>query len=90
MPEWVINGRLKSWLRPMRGLKTDRTESVVIRGHAFIQILRRGHYALGTESGHESALSVHHLNPESGERVPAGHPECSRDRRYLSYSWDEE
>ena len=35
------HGRLKSRLRPMRGLKTDRTASVVIRGHAFIQNLRR-------------------------------------------------
>jgi len=34
----------------MRGLKTDRTASVVIRGHAFIQNLRRGHYELGTET----------------------------------------
>ena len=37
------HGRLKARLRPMRGLKTDRTASVVIRGHAFIQNLRRGH-----------------------------------------------
>ena len=44
------HGRLKSRLRPMRGLKTDRTASVVIRGHAFIQNLRRGHYELGNES----------------------------------------
>jgi IS6 family transposase len=44
------HGRLKSRLRPMRGLKTDRTASVVIRGHAFIQNLRRGHYELGSES----------------------------------------
>jgi hypothetical protein len=28
----------------MRGLKRNRTASVVIRGHAFIQNLRRGHY----------------------------------------------
>jgi hypothetical protein len=34
----------------MRGLKTDPTASVVIRGHAFIQNLRRGHYELGTET----------------------------------------
>ena len=34
----------------MRGLKTDRTASVVIRGHVFIQNLRRGHYELGTET----------------------------------------
>jgi len=31
----------------LRGLKTDRTASVVILGHAFWQSLRRGHYALG-------------------------------------------
>jgi len=37
------HGRLKARLRPMRGLRTDRTASVVIRGHAFIQNLRRGH-----------------------------------------------
>jgi transposase-like protein len=40
------HGRLKARLRPMRGLKRDRTASVVIRGHAFIQNLGRGHYEL--------------------------------------------
>jgi transposase-like protein len=40
------HGRLKARLRPMRGLKTNRTASVVIRGHGFIQNLRRGHYEL--------------------------------------------
>ena len=30
----------------MRGLKTDRTASVLIRGHAFIQNLRRSHCEL--------------------------------------------
>ena len=30
-------------------MKTERTASVVIRGHAFIQDLRRGHYELGVE-----------------------------------------
>ena len=34
----------------MRGLKRDRTASVVIRRHAFIQDLRRGHYELGVEA----------------------------------------
>ena len=43
-------GRLKTRLRPMRGLKRDRTASVVIRGHAFIQNLRRGHFELGVEA----------------------------------------
>ena len=43
------HGRLKARLRPMRGLKTDRTASIVIRGHVFVQNLRRGHYELGVE-----------------------------------------
>ena len=43
------HGRLKARLRPMRGLKTDRTANVIIRGHAFIQNLRRGHYELGAD-----------------------------------------
>ena len=34
----------------MRGLKTDRTVSVVIQGHAFVQNLRRGHYELGIDA----------------------------------------
>ena len=44
------HGRLKARLRPMRGLKTNRTASVVIRGHGFIQNLRRGHYQLGVDA----------------------------------------
>ena len=44
------HGRLKSRLGPMRGLKRDRTASVVIRGHAFIQNIRRGHYELGVDA----------------------------------------
>jgi hypothetical protein len=34
----------------MRGLKTDRTATVIITGHAFIQNLRRGHYELGVDA----------------------------------------
>ena len=44
------HGRLKARLRPMRGLKTNRTTSVVIRGHAFIQNLRRGQYELAVDA----------------------------------------
>jgi IS6 family transposase len=44
------HGRLKARLRPMRGLKRDRTASIVIQGHAFIQNLRRGHYELGVDA----------------------------------------
>jgi transposase-like protein len=50
--EWD-HGRLKARLRPMRGLRTDRTASTVIRGHALMQNLRRGHYELGVEASHE-------------------------------------
>jgi transposase, IS6 family len=44
------HGRLKARLRPMRGLQRDKTASVIIRGHAFMQNLRRGHYELGVHA----------------------------------------
>jgi transposase-like protein len=44
------HGRLKARLRPMRGLKRDHTARVVMRGHAFMQNLRRGHYELGMDA----------------------------------------
>jgi transposase-like protein len=44
------HGRLKARLRPMRGLKTDRTARVIVGGHAFVQNLPRGHYELGVAS----------------------------------------
>jgi IS6 family transposase len=47
------HGRLKARLRPMRGLRTDRTASVVITGHGFIQNLRRGHHERGAEARHQ-------------------------------------
>ena len=34
----------------MRGLRTDRTTQVIITGLAFIQNLRRGRYAIATET----------------------------------------
>ncbi|HEY6422960.1 MAG TPA: IS6 family transposase [Pseudonocardiaceae bacterium] len=43
------HGRLKSRLRPMRGLKQLRCARVITAGHAFVQNLRRGHYELGAE-----------------------------------------
>ena len=43
------HGRLKSRLRPMRGLKQLRCAQVIATGHAFIQNIRRGHYEVGTE-----------------------------------------
>lgn len=47
------HGRLKARLRPMRGLRTDWTASTVIRGHAFVQNVRRGQYELGVQARHE-------------------------------------
>ncbi len=44
------HSRLKRRLRPMRGLRTDRTAQVITSGLAFMQNIRRGHYELATES----------------------------------------
>ncbi len=44
------HGRLKARLRPMRGLKRDHTARVIMRGHALMQNIRRGHYELGIEA----------------------------------------
>jgi transposase, IS6 family len=43
------HGRLKARLRPMRGLKQDRSARIVIAGHAFVQNPRRGCYELAVE-----------------------------------------
>jgi transposase-like protein len=52
------HGRLKARLRPMRGLKQDRSARVVIAGHAFIQNVRRGHYELAAEEPATRRLAV--------------------------------
>jgi transposase-like protein len=44
------HSRLKHRLRPMRGLRTDRTAQTIIAGHAFMRNLRRGHYELGLDA----------------------------------------
>jgi IS6 family transposase len=49
-PVEADRSRLKQRLRPMRGLRTDRTAQTVIAGHAFVQNLRRGHYEIATET----------------------------------------
>jgi transposase-like protein len=43
------HSQLKHRLKPMRGLRTDRTAQVVIAGHTFVQNLRRGHCELGLD-----------------------------------------
>jgi IS6 family transposase len=59
------HGRLKSRLRPMRGLKTDHSARTIVAGHAFMQNLRRGHYELGVEA-------------RPGRRVAAAFTELAR------------
>jgi transposase-like protein len=41
------HAQLKARLRPMRGLKRNRTAQVIVQGHALMQNIRRGHYELG-------------------------------------------
>ncbi|MCP3937348.1 MAG: DDE-type integrase/transposase/recombinase [Actinomycetia bacterium] len=55
--EWD-HGRLRARLRPMRGLSTDGTASIVIRGHGFVQSLRRGHYELGAKADRKNLRLV--------------------------------
>jgi transposase-like protein len=52
------HSRLKARLRPMRGLKQDRSASVIIGGHAFVQNVRRGHYELAVEESAGRRLAV--------------------------------
>jgi len=52
------HGRLKSRLRPMRGLKQDRSARVIIGGHGFVQNVRRGHYELAAEEPASRRLAV--------------------------------
>jgi len=44
------HGRLKARLRPMRGLRRDHTAQVIVRGHALMQNIRRGHYEFGVDA----------------------------------------
>ena len=59
------HSQLKHRLRPMRGLRTDRTAQVIIAGHAFMQNLRRGHYELA-------------IDAPAAERVAAAFTELAR------------
>jgi transposase, IS6 family len=64
-PVEADHGRLKSRLRPMRGLQRLRSTQVISTGHAFVQNLPRGHYELATD------LNPHH-------RLPAAFTELAR------------
>jgi transposase-like protein len=52
------HGRLKARLRPMRGLKQDRSARVLIAGHALVQNVRRGHYELAVDAPWRRRLAV--------------------------------
>ena len=71
--------RLKSRLRPMRGLKRLRSARVISTGHAFIQNLRRGHYelALDLDPNHQLPAALtersRHLN-NTKAAVNGAHP----------------
>ena len=57
------HGRLKARLRPMRGLKRTRSARTIAAGHAFVQNLRRGHYAITAD------LRVHDRVRDAFERL---------------------
>jgi transposase, IS6 family len=52
------HGRLQARLRPMRGLKQDRSARVVIAGHALVQNIRRGHYEHAVETPINRRLAI--------------------------------
>jgi len=52
------HGRLKARLRPMRGLKQDRSARAIVAGHAFVQTVRRGHYELAVEAPANRRVAV--------------------------------
>ena len=52
------HGRRKARLRPMRGLKQDRSARAVMAGHAFVQNVRQKHYELAVEDPATLRLAV--------------------------------
>jgi transposase-like protein len=62
-PVEADHSQVEHRLKPMRGLRTDRTAQIIIAGHAFMQILRRGHYELGLDvpAGLRVAAAVNDL-----------------------------
>jgi hypothetical protein len=66
------HGRLKSRLRPMRGLKRLRSARVISTGHVFIQNLHRGHYELATDIDprHRIPGCLHRTHPRHLSYAP--------------------
>ena len=52
------HGRLKAWLRPMRGLKRFRSAQTLAAGYAFVQNVRRGHYEIATDEPTHDRLRI--------------------------------
>ncbi|GHJ11287.1 hypothetical protein TPA0907_56540 [Micromonospora humidisoli] len=88
-PVEADRSRLKHRLRPMRGLRTDRTAPTVIAGHAFVQNLRRGHFEIATDTParqrpaaafneRAQAISLPPLCP-GGTRLPIGQRNSAGD-----------
>ncbi len=61
------HGRLKARLRPMRVLKRDHTARVIMRGHALMQNMRRGHYELGVDA--RAHRRVAHMSTELARTI---------------------
>jgi hypothetical protein len=64
------HGRLKARLRPMRGLKQDRSARVVISGHALVQNVRRGHYELAVWGADDLSSRGHVRRARLGDLTP--------------------
>ena len=57
-PVEADHGRLKAWLRLMRGLKRFQSAQTLAAGHAFVQNLRRGHYEIATDEPAHDRLRI--------------------------------
>jgi hypothetical protein len=76
------HSQLKHWLRPMPGLRTDRTAQVIIAWHAFIQNLRRGHHEIAVDVPRAKRLPM--AFTESPWRPDKGRSPCSNGQRSVN------
>ena len=72
------HGRLKSRLRPMRGLTRLRSARVISTGHAFVQNLRRGHYDLATSNSGIGSQRPSPNSPPPSDREARSGESCPR------------
>jgi IS6 family transposase len=71
------HGRLKARLRPMRGLKQDRSARVVIAGHALVQNIRCGHTRAGRRGAHQQATGGRIRRTDLGDLILSGRGDFS-------------